>query len=63
MDNLVTKHTHTADKPKGLVSIDECKKYLDKYDLSDEQILQLNNSLIGIVESIINSYLDEFDQT
>jgi len=63
MDDLVTKYAPVADKSRDLVSIDECKKYLDKYDLSDEQILQLKNGLIGIVESIINSYLDEFDQT
>lgn len=43
-----------------LVSIDECKQYLSKYDLSDQKIFEIRNNLIGIVDKAINSYLDNF---
>jgi hypothetical protein len=63
MDDLSQKNSIEAKKPSELVSLEECKRQLAKYNLSDEQVSQLKNSLIGIVDSIINSYLDEFDQT
>ena len=43
-----------------VVSIDECKKYLGKFELSDEKIAEIRNYLIGIVDKSINSYLDDF---
>lgn len=43
-----------------LISVGECKKFLAGYDLSDEQILVIRNCVIGITNSIINSYVDEF---
>jgi len=43
-----------------IISIDECKKYLEKFHLSDQRILKIKDNLIGIVDSIFNSYLEEF---
>ncbi len=63
MDDLSANAHIKAKEPSELLSIEECKKQLKKYNLSDEQILQLKNGLIGIVDSIINSYINEFDQT
>ena len=63
MDDLSHKNSAEAKEPNELVSLEECKRQLAKYNLSDEQVSQLKNSLIGIVDSIINSYLDEFNQT
>lgn len=63
MDDLNVKNTITAKKPIELVSVEECKQCLKKYNLPDDQVLQIKDNLIGIVDSIINSYLDEFDQT
>ena len=42
------------------ISIEECKKYLDKFDLSDEKVAEIRNYLIGIVDKSINLYLDGF---
>lgn len=50
------------DKTNELVSFDECKHKLEKYNLSDEEIRRIRNGLIGITNSVINSYLDEFDK-
>lgn len=63
MDDLSQNTSTEAKEPSELVSLEECKRQLAKYNLSDEQVSQLKNSLIGIVDSIINSYLDEFNQT
>lgn len=63
MDDLSYKNSTEAKEPSKLVSLEECKQQLAKYNLSDEQVIQLKNGLIGIVDSIINLYLDEFDQT
>jgi hypothetical protein len=63
MDDLTVKSIAEAKEPSELVSLEECKRQLAKYNLSDEQVSQLKNSLIGIVDNIINSYLNEFDQT
>ena len=43
-----------------IISIKECKKYLNKYDLSDQRIAKIKDGLIGIVDSIFNSYLEGF---
>jgi len=43
-----------------IISIEECKKHLQKFHLSDERIREMRNSLIGIVDGVINSYLDNF---
>ena len=43
-----------------IISIEECKKYLGKCNLTDERILAIKDNLIGIVDSILNSYLEEF---
>jgi|GEM_PF-925437 len=43
-----------------IIPLKECKKYLQKYNLSDERIREIRNSLIGLVDGIINSYLDSF---
>ena len=43
-----------------VLALDECKKQLDKFNLSDEKILEIRNYLIGVVNKSINSYLDNF---
>ena len=58
-DNSTTKQAKSLEK--GVISIDECKKYLSKYNLSDTQIANLRNCIIGIADSVINTYLDEFE--
>lgn len=45
----------------SLISLEECKKYLEKYALNDQRIISIKNNLIGIVDSVINSYLDDFN--
>lgn len=45
---------------RDLISGEECRKYLKQYDLSDERILAIRNNLIAIVDSLFNSYLEQF---
>lgn len=42
------------------ISIEECKKYLGKFGLSDEKIIEIRNYLTGIIDKSINLYLDDF---
>jgi len=48
------------DSENELISLDYCKKFLGKYNLPDEQILLIRNSIIAISDSVINNYIDEF---
>lgn len=43
-----------------IITNEECKKCLGKYDLTDQRILVIKDNLIGIVDSLINSYLEDF---
>ena len=43
-----------------IISLDECKKYVGGLNLSDQRILEIRNSVIGIVDSVINAYLENF---
>jgi hypothetical protein len=43
-----------------IISLDECKKYVGDLNLSDQRIIEIRNSVIGIVDSVINAYLENF---
>jgi hypothetical protein len=43
-----------------MLSIDECRDYLKEYNLSDEEIERMRNNLQGIVESVLDSYIEGF---
>ena len=43
-----------------VMSLEECKEYLGKYNLSDERILEIRNNLVGIVDHVLNAYLNDF---
>lgn len=43
-----------------VISIDECKKFTDKYELDNKNIRLIRNYMIGIIDKTINSYLDNF---
>lgn len=43
-----------------VVSFNECKIHLSRYELSDQSISRIKDNLVGIVDSIFNSYLEEF---
>ena len=47
-------------KTLDVISIEECRKYLGKYELDDKKLLEIKNYLLGIIDKSINSYLDEF---
>jgi hypothetical protein len=44
----------------GIMSLEECKKLLGEYNLTDQRILDIRNNLIGIVDSVLNTYLEGF---
>lgn len=41
-----------------MLTINECKKYLSKYDLQDDQIEEIRNILYCICENVINNHID-----
>lgn len=43
-----------------IISITECKNYLGSQELSDEKVKDMKNNLVGIVNSVINFYLEDF---
>ena len=43
-----------------IITTEECKKCLGKYDLTDQRISAIKDNLIGVVDSLINSYLEDF---
>jgi len=51
---------HSSTDNREVISVDECRAYLRKYNLSDQEIERIRNSLVGIVESTISSYLSDF---
>jgi len=57
-----TANSYCTNESAGdeIISLDECKTYFVKYELSDQRITDIRNSVIGLVDGIINSYLDRF---
>jgi hypothetical protein len=55
--NLSIAHNQTIDE---IVSIEECRQYVAKFNLSDKKIYEIRNILIGIANKTINSYLENF---
>jgi hypothetical protein len=45
-----------------IISVAECKEYLGNCELTDNKVNDIKNNLIGIIDSVINSYLDGFRQ-
>lgn len=43
-----------------VVSFNECKIHLSRYELSDQRVTSIKDNLIGIVDSVFSSYLEEF---
>ncbi|OQB06396.1 MAG: hypothetical protein BWY19_00205 [bacterium ADurb.Bin212] len=44
----------------SLISTKDCQKLFEKYDLDDKQVLLIRNSVIGIANSVINGYIDDY---
>ncbi len=57
--DIITSSNYECDSDK-IISNEECRKYLGKYNLTDERILAIKDNLIGIVDSILNAYLEDF---
>jgi len=55
--NVLGTTKNTVDE---IVSFDECKKHFEKYDLDDKRVIDIKNNLVGIVNTIIDSYLEDF---
>lgn len=47
-----------SNKNEEIISLKECKEFCQKYDLSDERIREINNNLVGLVDKVLNSYLE-----
>jgi hypothetical protein len=51
-------------KPKtDVITLDECKKYLEEYHLSDDRIMEIRNNLTGIVDSLLNAYIEQIENS
>lgn len=44
-----------------LISLEECKGFVGGFSLPDERVLLLRNSMIGIINSLLNAYLENFE--
>lgn len=42
-----------------MISVEFCKKYLNKFNLTDEQIEQIRNILYSVSENIIYKYIED----
>ena len=49
-----------SDKANEVISINECKTFIDKFNLKEKNIALIRNYMIGIIDKTINSYLDNF---
>lgn len=49
-----------VDSSDELISLEECKQYIGKFDLSDQSVFEMRNILIGVADKAIGSYLNEF---
>ena len=60
--NLKPDNLPSTQKPIGetIISVEECKKYLGDFELSDENAKDIKNNLVGIVNSVISIYLEDF---
>ena len=43
-----------------ILSVEECRKYLAKFNISDDEIVKIRDYLVGIIDKSINLYLDDF---
>ncbi len=43
-----------------ILSVEECRKYLAKFNISDDEIVKIRDYLAGIIDKSINLYLDDF---
>jgi hypothetical protein len=44
-----------------IISLEACKKHVEKFQLADERVVEIRNNMIGIVNSILNAYLSNFE--
>ena len=42
----------------GVLTIEECRKYLANLELTDKEVEELRDSLYSINEAIVNNYLE-----
>ena len=47
-------------KTDELITIEECKEYLGKFNLSDQQVSEMRNYLVGVIDKALSSYLEGF---
>jgi hypothetical protein len=51
-----------CDSNEELITLEECRKLVGTLPLSDERILAIRNGVIGIVNSVLNAYLERFEE-
>jgi hypothetical protein len=43
-----------------IISIEECRNYFNGSNMTDKAMKAIRNNLIGVVDSLINTYLEDF---
>lgn len=56
--NINSQDTQEA-RVGEVISLDECRQCLGEFQLSDEKILAIRNNLVGIIDSLLNSYIED----
>ena len=49
------------DQAEEVISLKDCEKILSEFDLPEDQILLIRDTVIGITNGIINTYVDELN--
>ena len=50
-----------ANPSEEIISLEECKRYIGEFELSDQRIIKIRNNMVGIVDRILGTYLENFD--
>lgn len=45
-----------------MLSIEECKKYLEEYDLTDAEVEEFRNGIHAIISSVFDNYERQYEK-
>lgn len=44
-----------------VISVAECKRFIGKFNLEEARVEEIRNNMIGLINSILNTYIDNFE--
>lgn len=61
MSNTFLQNRKAAKSSSEIISLEECRKCVEKYELSEERLEAIRDTMIGIVNGVLNEYLEAFE--